>query len=427
MTHSGATEREPDPAGAERPGRVELAVGIATRNQADTIGALVESIARGLAVGFAGVPVRLIHADGGSQDGTVERAREALGDADRWLTQVRFERDPLALPAGSGFVDSAALRSILTEACRIDTPACVVLDATVPTVPPAWIERLARPVLADQLDFVAPYYRRHPFDGTITSAIAYPLQRALYGKQVRYPLATDFACSRRFLLSLFPRREAAWPAELGRVGAEAWLATRALTGEFRLGQAFLGVKEAPAAEPADVSEVLPRILGALFLEAERHAATWQKIRRSVLVPLSGAPLTGSPESRALDPGRALQSFRLGERSLQEIWRGVLSPAALLELARLARRPDDGFRFPDPLWARVVYDFALAHRLRVMNRDHLLAAFVPLYQGWLAGFALELGDPDAMRAEERIDALCLRFESEKPYLISRWRWPDRFNP
>ena len=104
-----------------------------------------------------------------------------------------------------------------------------------------------------------------------------------------------------------------------------------------------------------------------------------------------------------------------------------APHALLELARLARRPEAEFRFPDGLWARIVYDFGLAHRLRVMNRDHLLAAFLPLYQGWLAGFAGEVGEADPVRAEQRIEELCLRFESEKPYLISRWRWPDRFNP
>jgi hypothetical protein len=30
-------------------------------------------------------------------------------------------------------------------------------------------------------------------------------------------------------------------------------------------------------------------------------------------------------------------------------------------------------------------------------------------------------------EQRIEALCLAYEAEKGYLISRWRWPDRFNP
>jgi hypothetical protein len=63
----------------------------------------------------------------------------------------------------------------------------------------------------------------------------------------------------------------------------------------------------------------------------------------------------------------------------------------------------------------------------MSRDHLLSAFVPLYQGWLAGFALELPEADPAAADQRIEQLCLRFEAEKPYLISRWRWPDRFSP
>jgi hypothetical protein len=35
--------------------------------------------------------------------------------------------------------------------------------------------------------------------------------------------------------------------------------------------------------------------------------------------------------------------------------------------------------------------------------------------------------DAAQVEARIEELCLRYETEKPYLMSRWRWPDRFNP
>ena len=30
-------------------------------------------------------------------------------------------------------------------------------------------------------------------------------------------------------------------------------------------------------------------------------------------------------------------------------------------------------------------------------------------------------------EQRIEELCLAFESTKSYFVSRWRWPDRFNP
>jgi len=29
------------------------------------------------------------------------------------------------------------------------------------------------------------------------------------------------------------------------------------------------------------------------------------------------------------------------------------------------------------------------------------------------------------ADARIEQLALAFEAEKPYLVSRWRWPERF--
>ena len=42
-----------------------------------------------------------------------------------------------------------------------------------------------------------------------------------------------------------------------------------------------------------------------------------------------------------------------------------------------------FRMPDSLWARIVYDFLLAYRLRTINRGHLLGALIPLYLAWVA--------------------------------------------
>jgi glucosylglycerate synthase len=30
-------------------------------------------------------------------------------------------------------------------------------------------------------------------------------------------------------------------------------------------------------------------------------------------------------------------------------------------------------------------------------------------------------------QKRLERLCVAYENGKPYLLSRWRWPDRFNP
>jgi hypothetical protein len=123
----------------------------------------------------------------------------------------------------------------------------------------------------------------------------------------------------------------------------------------------------------------------------------------------------------------IDSYMLGFKNLFELWSMILSPAALLDLKKLAQRTAGAFSFPDMLWVHVVYDFSVAYHLKTMSRDHLLSALTPLYLGWVASFVLEMQQADASRIEDRIEALCLCYEAEKPYLISRWRWPDRFNP
>ena len=90
-------------------------------------------------------------------------------------------------------------------------------------------------------------------------------------------------------------------------------------------------------------------------------------------------------------------------------------------------PAEQFRMPDALWARIVYDFALAHRLRTINLSHLFGAFTPLYLGWAASYAMEIGATTSALADKRTEELAAAFEADKTYLLSRWRWPDRFNP
>jgi glucosylglycerate synthase len=108
---------------------------------------------------------------------------------------------------------------------------------------------------------------------------------------------------------------------------------------------------------------------------------------------------------------------------------VLPPVTLLELKHLSRQPAESFAMPDQLWAKVVYDFALAHRLRTLNRSHLLGALTPLYLGWVGSYVTEISKTSGSdgEAERRAEQLARAFEEAKPYLLQRWRWPDRFNP
>jgi hypothetical protein len=160
---------------------------------------------------------------------------------------------------------------------------------------------------------------------------------------------------------------------------------------------------------------------------ERNAAFWQRIRGSVPIPTIGDPVGVSQDTGNLDTSRMIESFQLGVRDLLDIWGLVLPPSTLFELRKLSRLPAGQFHLPDDLWARIVFDFALGHRLRSISRDHLLKSMTPLYLAWVASHVQALANDGGVAAEQKLERLADAFESCKSYLVSRWRWPDRFNP
>ena len=122
--------------------------------------------------------------------------------------------------------------------------------------------------------------------------------------------------------------------------------------------------------------------------------------------------------------RRIESFRLGCRDLRDVWTWVLPPKTIVQLSRLAEAPLAAFRMDGELWARIVYDFALAYRMRALPRDHLMGSLVPLYLGWLGSFLLHLVEDDDRHSGDQVERLAAAFEAQKPYLIARWRWPEQ---
>jgi len=82
---------------------------------------------------------------------------------------------------------------------------------------------------------------------------------------------------------------------------------------------------------------------------------------------------------------------------------------------------------DGLWVKIVYDFMVAYHVRSVSRQHLIGAFVPLYLGWAASHVKQMAGLTDEQAGAQAGALATTFETQKSYLMSRWRWPDRFSP
>ena len=407
---------------------VDIVVGLVSYNAGITIGHVLTAVHEGLTQSFGSATSRIVLADSGSTDDTVARARGTLNGRDMLeVPSPQTPADRLRQPYHGIPGKARALRGLLTAARQMEPAVCVVIDAGVRSIAPQWLEWLMGPVRAHGFDLVSPYFERQPHEGALTKGIVYPMFRALYGARLRQPAAAEFACSQRLLEQML--QEDLWDGEAAQVGIDLWLTTCAATGDFRLGEAALGTRSHPTRgeDALGLETTLAQVVGSLFFDLEHRVERWQRVRGSVPMNRSGQrPVAPSAASHAnLDVEPLIESFRLGYRELRDLWTYVLPPTTIVQLRRLVDLPSTQFRLDDDLWARVVYDFALGYRLRVLARDHLLGSLVPLYRGWLASFILQTREATAESADERVEELAAAFDAQKPYLISRWRWPERF--
>lgn len=284
------------------------------------------------------------------------------------------------------------------------------------------LQNLANTGLDAKIDLAIPRYSLPPRSGLINSAILYPLTRSLFASRVRFPLAIDLGLSMRMVekLANVARRF----ANVHQAGALVWPASEACVAGFSVFEVEAGLRSLPQPAQQDLNAILPLVTGSLFADVERKAAYWQRARQ-LAATRSTAPPAPVAAAETTDVAAMIQGFRLAYSNLLEIWSLVLPPNTLLGLKRLSMAKDSEFRLSESLWARIVFDFALAYRLHTINRGHLLGALIPLYLAWVASHVNVT--TSGVDPEQHIEATAAAFELEKPYLLSRWRWPDRFNP
>lgn len=399
------TERER----IEEIGAADLVVGIFAPFTAPQFEAAVASVRDSIGRLYTHVRALVVHPG--------DQPTPPLDDV-RVLPVPALKRDLSVDPA---FALNDAYLSLLAVSDFLHARASAVIVSDLDNITPQWIYRLIRPVVELDFDLVTPCYSHARFEGLLNTGIVSPLTRALYGRQIQHPLGPDFAFSGKFAASLLAKGSKKHPRSLASISVDA------ICDGFEICQALVGERRYPPVDWMNQSSTLSQVLGPVFQEVEIHAQHWQRIRGSQNIPTFGDPLELHPGPQSIDLQRMIESFHLGYRNLQEIWGIVLPPGTLLELGKLVRLAPDQFRMPDRLWARILYDFALGYRLRAISPDHLIRAMTPLYLAWVASWVLELGNTDNAAIEHRAEQLALAFESAKPYVLSRWRWPDRFNP
>ena len=400
-------------------GEVDIVVGLSTHNHAKTIEPVIRTIQAGILQCFPRERTAIINADGGSQDGTPELVTGASIDDVRREPKVYALRTLHAISTRYARTPDPglALRTILAAADLLRARACVLISPDSTTIGPDWLQRLVRPVYHDSFDLVCPIYRRQRSEGALMRNLLYPMTRSVYGYRIREPYGSEFAVSGRLATDFLGKE--IWNHEECRIGPEVSLTIAAITGKYRVCQAFLGTKAKPARSASDLVAVMRRTVGALFWSLDGNFPLWSAITGSQPVPTWDGRPEDTPEAVRVNRKRLWEMFATGVAHLETVLGSILSASTLAELQRIAALGVNQFSYPAEVWAKTVFESAAAYHKSVMNRDHILQALVPLYRGRSLTFLLENRDSSGKNNEEREELLCGEFERLKPYLLEIW--------
>jgi len=397
--------------------KFDILIGIASYNNAKTIGHVVRAVDAGLKKYFPDKKGVIVNSDGGSKDGTTDVVRSATIDhAAVFLSHPVYQIHRITMPYNGIPGKGSAFKAIFQKSVELGAEACCVVDADLRSITPEWIELLLSPVIKKGFDFVAPLYSRHKYDGTITNSIVYPMTRALYGKRLRQPIGGEFGFSGK--LAEFYLKQDVWESHVARFGIDIWMTTEAVANNFKVCQTFLGAKLHDPKDPgADLADMLVQVVVTLFNLAEKHFEAWKGIKGSEDVPTFGFKYHVGLEPVKVNMERMLDIFRTGIRDLKPIWVDILGAGDFGEIEKIGSLDIKKFRFPSGLWAIIIYDYALAYHKKKMSPEHLIKSLVPMYLGRTASFVIEAENMDMAGADAEIEKLCMEFEQKKEYLIN----------
>lgn len=415
--------------------KADILVGIPSFNNEKTIGYVVSAAHYGLAKYFPRFKSVIMNSDGGSIDRTREIVEKvgAYLDQDTIITRRRLRpARSLSTPYNGIRGKGSALRAILEAAKLLKARACVVLDSDLRSISPEWVELLAGPILIKNYDYVTPLYHRHKYDGTITNSIVYPLTRALYGVRVRQPIGGDFALGRRLVTSLLSKD--VWETDVARYGIDIWMTTSAINDGYKVCQSFLGAKIHDPKDPgSSLGPMFKQVVGTLFRLMSDYDDQWKTTTQIRPTAIYGFGSKTSPEPVEVNLELLIRSFQRGTSQNRDYWLTFLPTQRVADLEETSRLPLEEFTLSQSLWARTVYDFAVAYSEMTatspQETSRLLESLIPIYLGRTASFVIETKEMPTCQAEEVIEGLCCEFQKLKPYLVRTWgsngmRWLDR---
>jgi hypothetical protein len=312
-----------------------------------------------------------------------------------------------------------AVKAIFEAASFLKVKGVALVDSDLRSITPDWMRLLLNPVL-NGTDFVAPYYNRRKYDGTITNFLCYPLTRSLFGKDLRQPIGGDFGLSIKLIEEIL--NSSMWELpDVSRFGIDIFETFTALSKGYNISQAFLGVKSHDDKDPSSqLGSMFRQVMTTMFSYLEQCEPVWKGIRGVSPVDFFGeAQCVISPGQVSVSLPATIDAFKSSYDQYLPIYESVLDQDIRGRFEQLKLLETSDISFSSEVWVKTVYSFIAAFHRNPSGRDKLIDALRILWIGRVGAFLKETWDMSRDECEGKIFQEAQVFEELKPYLIERY--------
>jgi len=239
--------------------KAEIAVGIPSYNEADTISNVAKKIDKGLQKFFKDKATVIINVDNNSQDETKDIFLKTKTKTPKMYVSTSKN------VRGKGY----NIYNFFKKCSELKVKAAMITDADIKSSSPDWAKSLIAPI-EKGYDLVTPLYKRHKYDGTITNFICYPFVYGVFGENIRQPIGGDMGFSDKFIEHLLNQK---WHESDYRFGIDIFITANAIKGNFNITQSNLGRK---SHNPSDskLNFMFLEVVESLFRNLKASKKIW---------------------------------------------------------------------------------------------------------------------------------------------------------
>jgi len=386
---------------------VDILVGVLCENVESTILNVLNVINKGLYKHFPDLKKAIVVSKGKSSDDT----DEAIDLFQPYNSITKIVTDDIP-PGGKG----AGVRTIIEIAHEAEAKAIVLIDGDLLSIEPEWVQTISTPIIYGRANLTVPHYIRDKYDGVVTNNLVYPFTRAVYGIDVRQPIAGEFGLSRDLYEIL--RKHPLFPPDFG---VDIFIVTVAAAENMMIREGLFALKIHRSTrrylEPEKFLIPMFRKVTWRMFELTKYYETFWKQRELVRhKPRYSEHFGQKPVPVKVDINILKKAFKHEFTTSKKTYRQFLPGEMVAALEDVVA---NNKRFDAELWARIVYHFVAKYKNMKNDADKslLIENLKTLWTGRFASYARETKDMDINEAECVIQEQAEIFEKCFNYLRS----------